>query len=659
MLLYQVAIVVVYGISISAILLLLATTRLYGVRWHPVVNVILWILIPGTVLSLLHYPLHNTLREHLPIIPGDRPVDQQHTSLAYFCAAEAILLYMFSAISSGLTVSFTLSLFAVVIKSSRPQLHSSPRTWSSFRWLWDPTTTTLCVAPFLWSLPLLASSIETLVRTSRNHYPSIYYSNTYCNIDDVAYQTVSGVALGLPVIFAIGLVVATLIMVVRISIRDREQASQMINISLAFRFAAVVLQIFITAIITICEISLKDDQLRGVFRFHLYWTALTPLTFFGIFGTQRDLMSIWRYWCYRLVGKELSFTPRSSGECQTLSNGSGPSALPTNERHVIRTMGDSDRDGYVGDRKTHKTSSSAGGRESGSISEPPGLTAGKAPAVPIGSSIRSHRDVESIMMPSSMRLAAKRDRGTLPAIPSLAYTAESLDNISPTSTSLQQAQFYATSAAMSSQGLSSNSHSHGLLASQNDLPRPNPPLVTVTDGFGAMFGAQVPQSSRTVGRPIILPQERERRLAVPTNRQRRPSAQSDFSRDSRKSVGLPPPPRSPRPSTARPSSAGTGILDFGGSQRGPTPAGLDVPTSAPVATTWNWDSPFNATSASAPSTSRSNGTSGSHGEQEGIELQEKLSNRSTEYGSAGQSSSRESGISKNSRVSVASDRTFG
>lgn len=370
-------------------------------------------------------------------------------------------------------------------------------------------------------------------------------------------------------------------------------------------------------------------------------------------------MSIWRYWCCRLVGKEPSFTPRTSAEGQTLSNGSGPSAAPANEPHIIRAMGDSERDGYVAGRKAHKTSSSTGGRGSGSISEPPGLAAIEPPAKPLGSSIRSRRDVESIMMPSSMRSAAKQTR--LPAIPSLEFTAESIDNSSPISESTQQAQFYATSAGVSSQGLSSNSHSHGLLASQNDLSPPNPALLTVNDGFGVMFGAQVPQSSRTIGRSIILPQERERRLGVPLNRQRRPSAQSDYSsRDPRKSMGLPPPPRSPRPSNARPPSAGSvSLLDFGGNKRGPTPTGLDGPTSAPVATPWNWDLPFSAANASALSTGGSNTNSTSHGDQEGIELQKTQSSKSTEHGSPGQSSARESYVSENSRASVASDRTFG
>lgn len=84
----------------------------------------------------------------------------------------------------------------------------------------------------------------------------------------------SGLVLGLPLLVAIMLVVATFIMVARIGMRDRAAASRMINVPLALRFGAVVLQIFITAIVVLCEVALQDDQLRGVFRFHLYWTGV-------------------------------------------------------------------------------------------------------------------------------------------------------------------------------------------------------------------------------------------------------------------------------------------------------------------------------------------------------------------------------------------------
>ncbi|KDN41760.1 hypothetical protein RSAG8_07291, partial [Rhizoctonia solani AG-8 WAC10335] len=198
----QIFVVVLYGVSICSIILLLLTTYVYKVKWHPVVKVILWMSIPSAIAVLLHYPFHHVLRERLPIPPLERPLNQQHTGLAYFCAVDGIILYIFSGISSGLTVSFTLSLFTVVVKSKHPGISTSPRTWRSFRWLWDPSTTTLCVAPFIWALPLIGTGIETIVRSSRNHYPSIYYSYTYCNIDDVTYQTVSGIILGLPVIIA-------------------------------------------------------------------------------------------------------------------------------------------------------------------------------------------------------------------------------------------------------------------------------------------------------------------------------------------------------------------------------------------------------------------------------------------------------------------------
>ncbi|KAG8729844.1 hypothetical protein FRC12_020671, partial [Ceratobasidium sp. 428] len=269
--------------------------------------------------SLLNYPFHEQLREHLPIIPADRPLDQQHTRLAYFCAADAILLYMFSAIGSGLTVSFTLSLFAVVIKSRNPKLHSSPRTWRSFRWLWDPSTTALCVGPFIWALPVVCAAVEAL---------------TFCNIDDYRYQLVASIIAGFPLILSVGLSVATSVIIIQMYIRDRATTAQSINIPLALRFAAIVLQIFVITIVLLCEITLTDAQLKVMFRFHLYWAALGPLILFIIFGTQRDLIRIWRYWIYCLIGKEPTFTPRSSNEAAMLSNSSGPGTVG-NGRYIV------------------------------------------------------------------------------------------------------------------------------------------------------------------------------------------------------------------------------------------------------------------------------------------------------------------------------------
>jgi low affinity Fe/Cu permease len=83
----------------------------------------------------------------------------------------------------------------------------------------------------------------------------------------------SGVILGLPLIVAAILVIAIVIMLVDIGVRNRERASRSVNVPLALRFTAIVIQIFITAIVLICEISLQDNQLRSVFRLHIYWTG--------------------------------------------------------------------------------------------------------------------------------------------------------------------------------------------------------------------------------------------------------------------------------------------------------------------------------------------------------------------------------------------------
>ncbi|CAE7189591.1 unnamed protein product [Rhizoctonia solani] len=659
---HQILVVILYGISICSIALLLLTTYVYKVKWHPVVKVILWMSIPSSIVVLPHYPLDQILRERLPIPPSERPLDQQHTGLAYFCAVDAILMYIFSAISSGLTVSFTLSLFAVVVKSKHPAISTSPRTWRSFRWLWDPSTTTLCIAPFIWALPLIGAGIEAIVRTSRNHYPSIYYSNTYCNIDDYNYQLVSGIILGFPLIIATVLIFGIIGVLVHMAIENRGRASQSVNVPLALRFAAIVIQIFITAIFLLCEISLQDYQLRGVFDLHPYWTSVTPLIFFCIFGTQRDLMVIWKYWTYRLAGKQPRYTPRSSSEGQTLSNSSVPATVNTNAPHFIQKLGEGARNSYKGDGKAHRASSSAGGRASGSILDPYGTLSMKHSTDPSDLSGHTDRDVEAAIPEAD----SEREHTALSlGIPDLSCTSDGPKALSPTMHS-SQAHFYSTPSVLSSQGLvSSHGHSgtRGLLASQGN-PSTEPPLIVVTDGFGAVFGAQVPSNTRAemMGRPIMTHEERERRVALEEQQRR---LRAEAQRPRRMSVGLPPPPRSPRQSNARPSSAG-GVAALEPNRRG------GVGLGSGISPAWNWDSPFHA-GPSAPAqgvrnreSSDHDSGSGGRNDSDDIEMEEKIKTSSSGSFERGytrrespEESLRMSWASKESRASVASDRTFG
>ncbi|CUA68826.1 hypothetical protein RSOLAG22IIIB_03691 [Rhizoctonia solani] len=634
--------------------------------------------IPSSITTLLHYPLDHVLRERLPIRPIERPLDQQHAGLAYFCAVDAILLYLFSAISSGLTVSFTLvgtfrvfikscangsyfsfqSLFAVVVKSKHPSISTSPRTWQSFRWLWDPSTTKLCIAPFIWALPLVAVGIETLVRTSRDQYPSIYYSYTYCNIDDKLYQMVSAIILGLPIIIATGLIFAIFGLIICMAIKNRGRTSQSVNVPLALRFAAIVTQIFITAIFLLCEISLQDDQLRGVFDLHPYWTSITPLIFFFIFGTQRDLMAIWKYWAYRLAGKQPRCTPQSSNEGHTLCNSSTPATINTNDPHFVKMLGGAARR----DGKVHRPSSSVGGRASGSIMDLYGSLGMKHSTDPSDLSNRTDRDIEAAVS------RAVPERALSLKIPELSRAPGGPKTSSPTMSS-GHAHFYSAPSLLSSQALvSSHDHSRArtLLTPQNNPSRPQPPFIVVTDGFGAVFGAQVPPNTHSglMGRPIMTREERERRLAL-DEQQRRP--RTEFGRQRTKSVGLPPPPRSPRQSNSRPSTAGA-VTALEPNLRGG--AGLG----SGIASPWNWDSPFRSgPSASAQgvrdraSSDHSGSLGGSRNDSDlAIEMEEKIktpSSGSFERGhvrhESHEGSLRTSWVSKDSRVSVASDRTFG
>jgi hypothetical protein len=306
--------------------------------------------LPLATCSFLHYPLHNPLRENLPIIPAERPLDQQHSHLAYFCAAEAILcvsslpytspnsrhnsLYICAAMASGLTVSFTLvraAAFSAKLRAdvARDFFNSivsfcdSGQVWASWTPFVSQDMAVVSVALGSYDdgtlrrpVHLGASALHCEHRGTCTDLPGplpihillkreicsfkvfrtklIYLIFRSCRriaisttsstnivsmpVPRVSAHTliclkVSGIILGAPLIFAVGLVIATLVMVVRIGIQDRATASRSINVPLALRLGAIVLQIFITAIILLCEISLTDDQNRGVFRFHLYWSG--------------------------------------------------------------------------------------------------------------------------------------------------------------------------------------------------------------------------------------------------------------------------------------------------------------------------------------------------------------------------------------------------
>ncbi|KEP50380.1 Rad60-SLD domain protein [Rhizoctonia solani 123E] len=440
------------------------------------------------------------------------------------------------------------------------------------------------------------------------------------------------------------------------AIKNRGTASQSVNIPLALRFAAIVIQIFITAIFLLCEISLHDDQLVVIFDLHPYWTSVTPLIFFFTFGTQRDLMVIWKYWAYRLAGKQPRYTPRSSNEGQTLSNSSAPATINTNDPHFIKKLGE----GARGNGKVHRASSSAGGRTSGSIMDLYGPLGAKHSTDPSDLNGRIDRDIEA----ATPKTVPDREHPALTlGLPELSHAPDGLKASSPTMSS-SQAHFYSSPSVLSSQALvSSQGHSgtHGLMTAQSNLPRSEPPFIIVTDGFGAVFGAQVPPNmhSGIMGRQIMSREERERRLAL-DEQQRRPRA--EFGRERRQSVGLPPPPRSPRQSNARPSSAG-GAAALEPNQRGG--AGLGSGISPP----WNWDSPFRlgpSASAQGVRDRESSDCTSRDDSDPGIEMEEKVrtpSGGSFERGhvrhESREESLRTSWVSKDPRASVASDRTFG
>ena len=48
---------------------------------------------------------------------------------------------------------------------------------------------------------------------------------------------------------------------------------RVVDVGLMLRFTGVLIIIYLDAILTLCEITLDDKQLGGIWRFDLYWTS--------------------------------------------------------------------------------------------------------------------------------------------------------------------------------------------------------------------------------------------------------------------------------------------------------------------------------------------------------------------------------------------------
>ncbi|EJD54250.1 hypothetical protein AURDEDRAFT_156029 [Auricularia subglabra TFB-10046 SS5] len=282
---------VVNALNIALIGLLFVTAHLRKIPRHPVVSTILWTAIPRSLVAALPAFQYRQLREDLPWKLDDRTEASQRTPLARFCAAQGMLMYYFLAAQAFFAVCFTVPMLMIAIQSSK--------LWKDRTSVRLPFPYLLSISPFVWALPTVCFAIPVLLQSARAGHPAIYFTPMgYCNIDSRPYQMLSACLIGIPLI--VGVVLAVLIFVFMIRFYSTHSGvprrGRVVDAGLMLRFSMVLIIVYLDAILTLCEISLDDKFLGGIWQFDLYWTTFTPMVEFILFGFQRPFLRTWRGW---------------------------------------------------------------------------------------------------------------------------------------------------------------------------------------------------------------------------------------------------------------------------------------------------------------------------------------------------------------------------
>jgi len=97
----------------------------------------------------------------------------------------------------------------------------------------------------------------------------------YCTIDSRIYQMVAAILVGVPIIISIALVVFVLHYIVKFysQFKGVPRKGRVIDVSLLVRFGGMLSIVLLNGIILLCEISLPDRLLNGLWRLDFYWCS--------------------------------------------------------------------------------------------------------------------------------------------------------------------------------------------------------------------------------------------------------------------------------------------------------------------------------------------------------------------------------------------------
>ncbi|KAI0651891.1 hypothetical protein C8Q79DRAFT_64246 [Trametes meyenii] len=262
------------------------------------------------VKSLMVACLLRSILDVLPPIvdkarPGDFQPDSlnQHTALISFCVSASVLLRYATVVKAAFAVSFTLPALWLAVIQIRPK-----RSAGDYPRLTRRMVLLLCVAPFVWALPVLLVPIPPLIQ-GRIVWAKFYINSCYFNDD--AYAVVSLVFTLVPLGLAVFISCAVVFVISRWSNTVICQRASLCSRRSA-RFAALVFVTLISASLYAAVLVkwLKEHTawnqttarpLRVLVCTSVIWEAITPFLFFVIFAAQDEIYETWLGWLSRFV----------------------------------------------------------------------------------------------------------------------------------------------------------------------------------------------------------------------------------------------------------------------------------------------------------------------------------------------------------------------
>ncbi|KAH9898362.1 hypothetical protein C8Q73DRAFT_788549 [Cubamyces lactineus] len=167
----------------------------------------------------------------------------------------------------------------------------------------------LCIAPFVWALPVLLVSLPRLIKGQGLR---AWYQVNTCYFDDNAFTIVSLIFTLVPLVVAVLLSGCVALVIPRWSDAARSHRAALCSKRSA-RFGALVLVTILSASLYAAVLvkwikghsipwgTRPAEPLRLLIRASVIWEAITPILFFLIFAAQEEIYETWFQWLSRIL----------------------------------------------------------------------------------------------------------------------------------------------------------------------------------------------------------------------------------------------------------------------------------------------------------------------------------------------------------------------